>query len=305
MTTRSMEPRDTRAVRALLPELVMRSSNRRVMVLVPNGSPQIIGAAAFSEEIIQTRPPCVPFTMTIAAPFRGRGFGRLLLHAVSDEVYQSLGVRALMNWFAIERGSPLADLATQFGFTKRPQLSHYNADIRVYLDLLSMTLTKMRSHGRIPVNAKVIPLSQAPIGEIIEYHLRFLGGHTARLERRLQGKGLRSFDPDLSRVAMFGGAIAGFVLARINYEGKAVIDARVIPPRYRKKWVNPLMLVDSAYAAEKRGLSVVRFAGATEHVDTHRMGTRLGGSAVRIMDVYLYENQISTHNEQDDELSQE
>ena len=290
MTTRSMEPRDTRAVRALLPELVMRSGSTRFVVLVPNSSPQIIGAAAYCEEILQSRPPSLPFTMTVAAPFRRRGFGRMLMQATMDDAYERRGVAALCNWFGIERGNPLTETAGRLGFERRPKLSHYNADIRVYMDLLTMTLSRMQTHGRIPKDARVIPLSQAPIGEIIELHTRYLGGREARLERRLRGKGVRPFDPELSRIAMLGDAVAGFVLVRINHEGKVVIDARVISPHYRKKWVNPLMLVASGYAAEKRGLSMVRFAGATEHVDTHRMGTRFGNPAIRIMDVYLYEN---------------
>jgi len=298
--TRLMEPRDTRAVRALLPERVMREPLKRVVVLVPGGSPQIIGAATYSEEIINTRPPCVPLTMAIAAPFRRRGFGRMLLQAAADDAHETLGVPGLCNWFGIERGSPLAGLAKKLGFERRPKLAHYNADIRTYLDLLSMTLARMRTHGRIPKSAKVIPLSKAPIGEIIELHLRYLGGQSARLERRLQGKGLRPFDPELSQVAMLGDRVAGFTLARINHEGKLVIDARVVSPRYRKKWVNPLMLVAAGYAAERRGLHEVRFAGATEHVDTHRMGTRLGNPAIRIMDVYIYEharNSLDKNNE--------
>jgi len=292
--TRSMEPRDTRAVRALLPELVMHDDLKRVVVVVPGGSSQIIGAAAYRQEIIQTRPSCVPFTMTIAAPFRKRGFGRMLLRAAADDAHESLNVPGLCNWFGVERGSPLAGLAKKFGFERRPKLAHYNADIRTYLDLLSMTLARMETHGRIPKSARVIPLSKSSIGEIIDLHIRYLGGRSARLERRLRGTGIRPFDPELSQVAMFGDEVAGFTLARINHEGKAVIDSRVISPKYRQKWVNPLMLVAAGRAAERRGLSVVRFAGATEHVDTHRMGTRLGNPAIRIMDVYIYEHPCNT-----------
>ena len=103
---------------------------------------------------------------------------------------------------------------------------------------------------------------------------------------------------------MLGDAVAGFALARINHEGKEVIDARVISPHYRKKWVNPLMLVASGYAAEKRGLSVVRFAGATEHVDTHRMGTRFGNPAIRIMDVYIYEHICNTLRKNNESIAE-
>ncbi len=284
---RKMQKRDRRQVRALLGAHVYQNTNTTSLVACIPGSPVIIGAAAILNTPISSRPKSAPFTLTIAQPFRRQGIAQRFIRAAGAFSSHELQIPALCNWYGVQRGSPESEIWQQLGFETRTKLAHYNADLRPYIDLMTLNASRLRARNRIPGNAVVIPLADAPHGPIIDLHLRYIGGSRARLERRLQGQDTHPYHPHLSQVALHQGIVCGIALARINHEQKLVIDARVIAPHARRSWVNPLMLEAMGLLAERLGLSTVRFTGNTSHHDTHRIASRFDSSFVRVMDLLI------------------
>src|SRR6185436_13832935 len=103
---------------------------------------------------------------------------------------------------------------------------------------LTPLIERIRRRGRIPPEARIIPLYLADPLAVIQLHIDNLGGDRADLQRRLRGRGDKPFLPQYSRVLMVGDQVRGCLLGHRKDAETMVIDANIVDSSLRGGWAN-------------------------------------------------------------------
>ncbi len=246
----------------------------------------VAGAAAVGTAARGREMPGVSFAVRVAEPWRRRGAGRLLVEAGEARV-RAMGLRGLYAFRSAPRGSGEAIAWERLGFGSLTRLCHYVAPLVRFIEMVEPIEQRLRAGGRIPPSARLVPLSESPVGEIIYLQTTFLGGRGGALTQRLRGTGERPFDQNLSRVALVGDRVAGFVLCRAAEGDTAFLDFRVVAPKYRRGWVNVLLLADALRTATAAGYANVRFDANERNADTRRLASKAVGDRLVMMETYF------------------
>lgn len=222
--------------------------------------------------------------------FVGGGSGamdvKLALIRAAEQLCRERGGKALYAWDSAAVESAAWDEWHALGFTPSSKLRHYQVELAAYLEMLTPMYDALTVHGRVPIEARVIPLGESPIGEVIQLQIENIGGHAGRLETRLRGGGYYPFDPELSRVAMLNDHVCGMLLAQVDRYRRLTVESRVVAPGNRRRWVNVAVMQEAAQAAVRRGFRLVRFLAHERHQDTHHLA-RKAGPAMQRRDVMM------------------
>jgi len=202
----------------------------------------------------------------------------------AEATARRLGRKALYAWDSVPRDSSEQRFWQSLGFESNAKLTHYQAALSAYLDLLTPMYDALTVRGRVPISARVVPLSESPLGEVIQLQMDHIGGDAGRLESRLRGKGWYPFDPQMSCVAIMDERVCGFLLAVRDRRGGVLVESRVVAPGARRTWVNIAVMQEAAVAARRLGVERIRFLAAQRHQDTHRLALK-AGEALRLMEV--------------------
>lgn len=200
----------------------------------------------------------------------------------AEATARRLGRKALYAWDSVPCDSPEQRFWESLGFEVNAKLTHYQVALQAYLDMLTPMYDALTAHGRVPISARVLPLSESPLGEVIQLQMEQIGGDAGRLETRLRGKGWYPFDPVMSRVAILDGRVCGFLLAVRDRRGGALVESRVVAPHARRSWVNVAVMEEAAQAARRAGLTRIRFLAGPRHQDTHRLALKAGEAGRRV-----------------------
>lgn len=203
------------------------------------------------------------------------------LLARAQATTRRLGRKVLYAWDSVPCDSPDQRFWESLGFEANAKLTHYQVALRAYLDMLTPMYDALTAHGRVPISARVIPLSESPLGEVIQLQMDHIGGDAGRLESRLRGKGWYPFDPEMSRVAIMDGRVCGFLLAVRDRRGGVLVESKVVAPHARRTWVNVAVMEEAAQAARRAGITRIRFLAGDRHQDTHRLARKAGEAGYR------------------------
>ncbi len=201
---------------------------------------------------------------------------RLALLREAERGAANLGLQALYAGDSVPERSEQSRLWRRLGFESNPKIAHYEVVLAAYLDLLTPMYDALTVRGHVPIEARIIPLAQSPIGEVIQLQIEHIGGDAGRLETRLRGRGYYPFDPQLSRVAMMDGRVYGFLLAQVDRYRRLMVESRVVAPGHRRSWVNVAIMQEAASAALRQGFDRIRFLAGDRHQDTHRLARKAG-----------------------------
>ncbi len=198
-----------------------------------------------------------------------------LVRPIESET-RAAGLKALYAGDSAAHGSDEWQQWRSLGFEPNPKLAHYQVQLAAYLDLLTPMYDALTVRGHVPIEARIIPLAQSPIGEVIQLQIQHIGGDAGRLETRLRGKGYFPFDPDLSRVAMYNEHVCGILLAQVDRYQRLTVESKVVAPGHRRSWVNVAIMQEAAQAAARRGFDRIRFLANEQQQDTHRLARKAG-----------------------------
>ena len=244
------------------------------------------GAMAVDLYPVPMRVQGCPVMLLVDDDERAPGLCAALLRR-AEATARRLGREALYAWDSVPRDSREHYFWQSLGFESNAKLTHYQAALSAYLELLTPLYDSLTVRGHVPISARVIPLSESPLGEIIQLQMNHIGGDAGRLETRLRGKGWYPFDPQMSRVAIMDERVCGLLLAVRDRRGGVLVESKVVAPGARRTWVNVAVMEEAAQAAKRLGITQIRFlAAANRHQDTHRLALK-GGEATRRLEMMM------------------
>lgn len=190
----------------------------------------------------------------------------------------SIGARSIISENWIRRESEEASRFTRLGMHPDGKLTHFLAPVAEYAALLGGLEDRLRALNTVPNNVRLTSIDQVPLGAILQMQMDFIGGNTGVMTERLRSRGPNPFHPPLSVVAVLDGQPLGFVLTYLAERNVAVVEARVIAPAYRRRWVNVVVMAEAARRALKFGIEHVRFAARDTNEDTRRLARKVRGA---------------------------
>ena len=267
---------------ALLPE----AQGVPVELLIARRGGAFAGAAALYWRS-WFQPSGFPVLVHVLPLERRRGVGRqLLAEAALLAAAETDGLWALK----AARSDSLEALFMQAcGFVPRRQQHHFQARIAALLEHISPLTARLRTHGRVPEGVRIAPLSDAPLEEVGWLVSAELGGGPMEALQRLRRRGASpDADPlDRSLAIMKDDHVAGVMLWRLE-QGLAMVDARVVSPRWRNGWPNLLLLEASLLRARDEGVTEFRFYCDETVRDTLRLAQRAAAAEVASDALYYY-----------------
>ena len=273
---RPANPADAKAVRMLLPEL--REPSVCFVALDDHG--RVIGAGGATTACRPQSPVGPGVVLHVIELCRRKGLGRLLLGCVERSV-SAAGAQAIYGAARVEQGSEAMQAWERFGFTGFETVETQRLPLDQFEPRLAPLVDRMRSQGRIPDGARIIPLYEANKANVLTLHLDNLGGDRADLYRKLSGRGAAAFHPRYSRVLLVDGKVMGCILAHRQDRDTAVVDADIVSPLFRGGWANVWLKLEATRGALRLGIKNFEFTSFDHYVDTRSFTKKMGGSTIR------------------------
>jgi GNAT superfamily N-acetyltransferase len=267
---------DAKAVRMLLPE--MRDA-AQVFVAVDGVHRLVIGAAAAARVLRQQPLPGPGIALRVIEPCRRQGVARKLLQQLEQAARRS-GAKALYGAQRVEHGSDEFRGWQWLGFTPCETVEEHVLPLAGIESRLGPLVDRMRSQGKIPPNARIVPLYQADLAAVVQLHLDHMGGDRDELRRKLRGQGPGAFLPRQSRVLLIDGQVKGCLLAHRPAKETIVVDANIVETSLRGGWANAWLKLEALRGAPQ-GVEEFRFTSFDHYTDTRSFAKRMGGSTVR------------------------
>jgi hypothetical protein len=154
---------------------------------------------------------------------------------------QRRGIRALLSWQPERQDSKEAKAWLERGFEPRNQRMIVEADAAAAVENCKRQMARVRNRVRVPADARVVPLREAPMAQVGRLKVLAFGGKARDTVRRAQEEGPGSFDRDLSLAMMAGAKVAGIALGTTREKGMLYGEAIAIDPAFRGRWALPLL----------------------------------------------------------------
>lgn len=280
---RRAEGAERRACRMLLqpgPE-GLGQVDELLLALTTDSAPRMLGALALLSLRDAAGAAALLVSGRVVGPWRRRGVGSLLLETALAEA-RHRGARSLM-----AQNNPRADpdghafLAAK-GFVRSEELRTFEASTARLAAHICALRDRLRAANRIPPEARVVPLREAPLGQVARLHADHLTGTPQTVAERLNELLVRD-DGGHHGALMLGDQLLGLVLVR-TVEGVSSVESRVLAPTGRAAsgsgWASVLPLAEGLDAALARGSRVVRFSCNSGNHQTLRLAERCGATMV-------------------------
>lgn len=271
---------DAQAVRMLLSSPVETFEN---LLVAESGDPARVVAAAGLTKSERPKPLVGPgVALHVIEPARRQGIGkelikRLAAHAVergAESVYATQKVanasKEMLAWAAL-------------GFSICETVVYHELPLDEFEPQLAPLHDRMRQRGKIPDSARIIPLFEADLAEVVRLHLATMGGDRATLMQKLRGEVPESFSPRYSRVLLIDGKVMGVILGHRVSREIVHVDANIVAPEIRGGWANVWLKLEATQGALQWGIKKFVFSTFDHYVDTRSFTDRLRGITVREM----------------------
>jgi GNAT superfamily N-acetyltransferase len=292
---RAAEARDSKALRMLLPEL----RNGLQSFVAIDGEHQVaIGAAAITQSC-RTTPVVGPgVAFEVIAPCRRHGIATALLEHLERVAAQAFRAEALYATTRVEPESAESQGWQWLGFQPLDTVESHNLPTSSIEAKLGPLVDRMRSKGRVPANACIIPLYEANAAAVLQLHLDQMGGERRDLYRKIQGKGAGAFHPRYSCVLLVDGRVKGCILAHREAADVAAVDANILDPSVRGGWANVWLKLEATRGAIRLGIETFQFTTFDHYTDTRSFTEQLGGATTRVTHL-MYRPIAAAHDSND------
>lgn len=267
---------DAKALRMLLPEL----PDAAVNLVAVDGEHQLVIGAAAATRSSRPQPLAGPgIAVRVIEPCRRHGVGASLLAHL--ERAAPLGhAKAFYGAKRVDHGSSEMRGWEWLGFKACETVEEHALPLEQIESSLGPLMERMRARGRIPISARIIPLYQASLADVLQLHLDCLGGDRADLSRKLRGEGPAAYLPRHSRVLMVDDRLKGCLLAHRTGKDAVTIDANIVEPALRGGWANAWLKLEACRGAPA-GVKEVRFTTFDHYTDTRSFTKKLRGMTMR------------------------
>jgi GNAT superfamily N-acetyltransferase len=242
----------------------------------------IVGAAAATTVCRPWPVPGPGVMIHVIPPCRGHGIGSQLCSALMRAVRQQ-GLHAIY----AARKSPEESEETlgwrRLGFAPCETVQEHRLPLDEFVPRLAPIVERWRRRGRIPEEARIVPLYAADREQVLRLHLEHLGGERESLSQKLAGRGPGAFHPRYSRVLLVGDQMVGCLLAHRESRQAAIVDANVVIPKYRNGWANLWLKLEATQGALSLGITQFLFTTFEHYADTRSFSEKLGGAVTKKM----------------------
>ena len=218
-------------------------------------------------------------SLQVIDPWRRRRVATSLLAHI-EEANKAFGAKALYAASRVDLASEEFSRWAWMGFKPCETVEEHVLPIGQFEARLGPLVERMRATGRIPANARVLPLYQANPAAVLQFHLVQMGGDRSELARKLKGQGAGAFLPRQSQVLFVDNEVNGCLLAHRTSRETIVIDSNIVEPRLRGGWANAWMKL-AAFRTSPPGVTEFRFTTFDHYADTRSFTKKLGGTTIR------------------------
>ncbi|TWT75639.1 Acetyltransferase (GNAT) family protein [Posidoniimonas polymericola] len=268
-----------RAIRMLLPPL---GRGATCLAAVEGEHGLVVGAAGLTAEFRGQDPVGPGVAIHVISPCRRRGVGSALLVAL-EGLAQSRGGRALYASQRVDADSGDAEDWRRLGFSPCARVETHSLPLQQFEPRLGPLLERMVSRGRVPEDARIVPLHVADADQVVGLHVRCLGGESEVLAARVRGEAPDAFHPRYSRVLLLGGRVVGCILAHRVSRDVAAVDANCVAEEVRGGWANIWLKLEATRGAQSLGVKRFEFTTFDQYADTRSFTARMGGVTTRTM----------------------
>jgi hypothetical protein len=205
---------------------------------------------------------------------------QLLNYARTYAASYGASVLQTLRWFEQEsaeqaRWASLGFVPLQFRYA-------HEIDASRGYERLTPLIQQVREHGWIPEDARIVPLAEADIQQLLELHLEYLGGSPKQLLPLLDGTAPHPYDRQASIVLMCGEQMMGFTLGWFPEPTLCEVAANVLRPAVRLGWADMFLKYAALERVTARGVTRFRFCTAEKHTDSRRSFDWVGGGTTRV-----------------------
>jgi GNAT superfamily N-acetyltransferase len=274
---RAAMPADAKACRMLLPAM---AGDSPAVVAVDGKRGLVVGAAAIGRTQ-RPRPLIGPGAMIhVIPPCRRHGIGRALCETLV-QLARRQGAQAVYAAQRVEAGGEEMRCWQALGFKECETVLEHELPLAQFAPRLAPLVARLRELGRIPADARIVPLYAADRVQVLQLHLDEMGGDRASLYQKLLGRGPGAYHPRYSRVLLVGERTAGCILAHRKSRYVAAVDANIVIPELRGDWANAWLKLEAAQGAMSLGVTHFHFTSFDQYEDTRAFSKKLGGAATR------------------------
>jgi GNAT superfamily N-acetyltransferase len=265
---------------ALLPQ----ASGLGAELLIARRDGAFVGAAAVAWRSWSS-PVGFPIAVQVISDARRGGVGRALLAAADDLTRGETA--GLWSGQPLDPDSDAAAFLQACGFALVRRQHYFEARLDTLLASIAPLAARMRARGRVPEDARLIPLADSPLDEVGWLVTEELGGgpfdalRTFRARTSPQAAALG----DRSIVVMRGEHLAAAMVQRLE-EDVLVVDARVVAPAARGDWPNVVLLEAAAQRALAEGAATFRFHCDDSVDDTLSLARRSAARETAVRGAY-------------------
>jgi GNAT superfamily N-acetyltransferase len=243
------------------------------------GEPHLVGASCY----VKTPDLLVGIRLRVIRPMRRQGIGSRLLNAVLDEARRNESKRVYLAAWRKPNEEEVSPFLDRHGFARTLRIVHVEASVPLLADYYRELCRRLQHRGRIPSEARVVPLREAPRDQVLQVIAK-------RLQEREEPGTRVATTVQHSRydecpVVMDGSAVAGVLLWEVNGE-MGEIPVRVVAAGYQGSWVNALLLAHATEQGFERSIERIRFEIPEGNSDTVKLAARYQAEVVGVQERY-------------------
>ncbi len=286
LTIREAAPQEAAACRLLLaqdnPPQRFAGLSYLIATHAQNGSSSVAAAACF----LRGQGRLIGVRLRVVKPYRRQGIGAAVLRHL-QQLAEAEGLPRIFGvaWTRPDDPDPLP-FAASLGFRRTLRITTVEGSVAHLAPYFAAIRDRLRASGRIPPDARVVRLADAPrhaVLQLVAEHLQHRQETGARVAATVDHARY-----DECPVVMVGDSVAGVLLWEVCTD-HAEVPVRVVDPRWQGLWVNPLLLERASRHSVEYNRDRIRFEIPEGNADTQKLAARYRASIVSFQDHFEWE----------------
>jgi len=279
---------ERRAAYMLLPEIKPNSFWNYFLLAKDPKSKRILGAAASCPGRNEQGLPRLHTRLHVPPPYRRQGVGRKLIESLCTygKERQFTELTAKSNTVSEPTASPFLSAC---GFLRVDSYREYETTTEKLANYVLPLRNWLRERNEIPIEARIIPLAQAPLEQVASLHSNELAGEYNEVLKNLRTICTQSHAQD-NAVLMLDSQVIGLLMGTTSNH-ITTIEASIIAPQYRGSshqpgWANLALMAERIEWAIQLGSKLCRFGSLQAATPTQKLAKRTEATLVKESDFF-------------------
>ena len=279
LEVRPPHPAEEAVCRMLLPETSTDSALREYRLATSDAAPFYLDAASW----LRVPGSIQGLQIRVVHTLLRQGIGSSLLEAVVDEAARHSCGELHCQADAVSEPAAAAFLKAR-GFRHTGFFRGFETDLEPILAYAGNCSSRLRQAGKIPADARIVRLREAPAGETARLYTAYIAANPELPSPCVQSV-MEAAAFDESRVLMRGDRVMGMILGTVE-EPRIQVEAWVIAPELRGRWATLLLLAETTRAGWDLGGRRIRFHASDRAGETLSLARRFGADPIDSQDRY-------------------